>query len=61
MLRVFKELLARLRGWRPPSPDASSDPYTGASPSAHARARGRNAAVAVMEPEPDQSVDAVGD
>ena len=73
MFELLKRLAARLVGWRPPSsgptqdvgrrPPSSGprqDPYAGVREPRKRGPGGRNASVAVMEPDPDQSVSAIG-
>jgi hypothetical protein len=73
-LQRLKQLAARLMGWRAPSSGPSQDPYaevresSGPSQDPYAGVReprkrgpaGRHSAAAVMEPDPHQSVGAIG-
>ena len=56
----LKQLAARLMGWRGPSSGPSQDPYAGVREPRKRGPAGRHSAVAVMEPEPHQSVGAIG-
>jgi hypothetical protein len=47
-----------LRNWQPPS--EPHDPWAGVREPRRRKPGGRNAAVALMEPEPPQSVSAIG-
>lgn len=60
MFRVFKQIIARLFGRRPPTSGPSQDPYAGVREPRKRGPGGRNVAAAVMEPEPDRFVRAVG-
>jgi hypothetical protein len=67
MFELLKRLAARLVGQRPPvvgrrppSSGPAQDPYAGVREPRKRGPGGRNASVAVMEPEPDQSVSAIG-
>ena len=50
---------ALFRGWHPPS-GPPSDPFAGVREPYRRKPGGRSSAVALMEPEPPQSVSAVG-
>lgn len=60
MFRLLKQLVERLRGWSPPDPGPSHDPYAGVREPKRRGPGNRGTAVAVMEPQPPQSVDVVG-
>jgi hypothetical protein len=51
---------AWLRDWRPPSSEAPPDPYAAIREPHRRKPGGRNSAVALMEPDPPESVSAIG-
>jgi hypothetical protein len=60
LLQRLKQLAALLIGRRPPSPGSSPDPCVGVREPRKRGPGGRRSAVAVMEPQPQQSVRAIG-
>jgi hypothetical protein len=60
MFELLKRLAARLVGRRPPPSGPRQNPYAGVREPRKRGPGGRNASVAAMEPEPDQSVSAMG-
>ena len=60
MFELLKRLAARLVGRRPPSSGPTQDPHAGVREPRNGAPGSRNSSVAVMEPEPDQSVSAIG-
>jgi hypothetical protein len=60
LLQWLKQLAALLFGRRPPSPGSSQDPCVGVREPRKRGPGGRQSAVAVMEPQPRQSVRAIG-
>ena len=65
MLRLVRQIVARMLGRRPPvgrPPTSGSprDPYAGVREPRRRPPGGRGSAVAVAEPEPDQFVRAIG-
>ena len=60
LFRLRKVLFDRLANWQPPPPESPGQPLAGVRHPRWRGPNGRRSAIAVVEPDPDESVQAIG-